>query len=1587
LLITLTAITLSACATRIRPQQSVASSTAAPAQQITALFSPLKAEAQSTTTRSPGPSPTPQPTWTPYPTASPSPLTQIATFGEGANLQLVDAGGERRVQFVLSSYGGDRRSTALYSAVTFELYRVPDALAVTRVISDFQVDWTYGDRNAWAPSLTGLEDTRVWRIEPGDGPTPTLSGSYDVDHGRTEAYETRIPADVGPGVYLLAISMPDQTAKRYLHVVIAPHVITVKHSPTQIVSRVSDFAGKPIPGARVRVISKTGELIAEGDCDANGGMRIDIPRSANPAFAVATHNGAVSLSGIDGSWRNYGNYDNFDWFLPAPKTNGVTAALYTDRPIYKPGQTVNFKGILRRDDDTAYSVPEAGFTTTVRILDGRENVVRSDDIGVNEFGSISGSLRIADGATLGVWSIEAVNDGEAATAFFEVQAYRKPEIEVSVSTNVSRMVSGDQVTVTVHGDYLLGQPARGAKVSLSTYGVYESWCKTTRAYNRWCTSDYYWTLGTSDVMKGSLDANGYFTTTLILSTKGAGYWSGFDYSMPYGIEATVDDGSAQTVSNFGIVEVNPAAERIVLDQTWRDSVQRAGQPITISGQILDLAGQPVVGRDITLSGNLSVFAQSQGYKQNELSSLRGVSGSDGRFSFAVSIDTAGSLGLVLRAVDTRANDYSAQHYIWAVAADEAQNLNLDVKISADRAAYEIGDTAELVIQSPISGPAWLTIERGKVRRDRQIQLESPLTRVQLPIEPGDAPNIFARINVVDPRQATLDQIRARDYDRRAQYDARLWHAAVELAVAPVGKQLTVTLIADKAVYAPREKARYQVRVTDAQGAPVTAEMSIALVDEAIFALTTDKNRSLFDTFYTRRNNSVNTYDALSLQRWLYSNGRGGGGGGGAGANNPRVNFPDTALWLPAVTTDANGEAVIEVDLPDSLTTWRITARAVDAQTRVGEAQLKVLATQSTVVRPLLPAALVEGDSTLLSVQVSNYATRTREIEVGLSVSETLLIMTDAPTRVITLAEGETRIVGWQVTAKAAGDATLLATARPLSVLDGEDIGDAVRVSLPVHALAVTDLRVNTGEIRAQSAELTVDMPSDANETSVVEIELNRSIASVMLSGLDYLTGYPYGCVEQTMSRALPNAVVARTAKQLGLNNGDLAKDLDDKLAESVQRLYGLQHNDGGWGWWYDDQTDEYQTAWVLFGLSTMRDAGAQVDPAVISRGALWLEQRLPIGQDANTRAFSLYSLALSGNAHVTATRQLAGGRDFAKMDGFGLSALALAQDIGGERAGALETFAALQKLAFLDAAGDGAFVSGKSQDETYHRKSMASTTRSTAFALAVYARLAPGNEMEARFVRYLMRNRGAHGWGATNETAFAILGLTDHLRRIAATPDTSTIALALNGAPVASRTLGELRAREIITLTRAQLAAGANTIRLTQTGGAAAYYTLRARLLLPRRQIDAAGPIRIERRYSDRAGVALSDAAMRALKIGDLVQVTLVLTSEKPLSYVMLQDTLPAGLEAINERLNTSGHAGLNVEERFDYGHWGYNYKEIRANRVGFFFTEIDDRLRVTYLARVTRGGAFVAMPAEAEAMYDVETWGRSASATFEAVR
>jgi hypothetical protein len=1007
-------------------------------------------------------------------------------FGYGSNVQVMDAAGERAFQLI--AQGAD--------VADFCLYAITSTQFLTLYSSGFR---GIGPQEPQVIDTTGLAVAAAWR----EALTPWGDEAYSP--GQRGGAEAHLPSDVSPGLYVLstvpAPSVPPQAGgteggQGQLLVVLSHHALVLKaalagtasRSQAQVVAWDTELStGAAVVSATVRLYDRDGAFLAEGQTGADGLATLDVPGDPGPLLALADKDGDLTVCGLGDEWSEAG------WWWGQPTSRPLyTIYSYTDRPIYRPGQTVYFKDFVRADDDVSYTLPAPDLPVTVRLRDARDNVAASQVLTPTQFGTVYGQFQLADEPMLGTWELETEVEGTATRQPLKVEEYRKPEYEVTVQTPQSVYVQGEAISVTVDAAYYFGQPVGDAQVALAVYPTYPD------EYSDEETTPF----GSAIFLReGHTDEQGRWTATV--STDDVFPRDSTAQRAALALEATITDDSGQSVSSYQTVAVLRTSQGLAV--LLQQHGHRPDEEILFAAQVRDRDGNPVAGTELT--------AQILGWDEREVASATAATDASGQAHFSVRLPEQSWYTLRVHGRDDSGRTMQAEEWLWVYdPAGRAPwyqgrwGKEATLSVSADRTTYAVGDEAQLVVYTPTPGPALLTFERGETRHAEPIMLISGTNLITVPIRADYAPNICVAVSQFGP----LGKDR---WPGQSWPEAELHQASAQLLVPMADRLLTVTLTADRETYAPGDEATFHVRVTDSQSQPVMAEVSLEVVDEAIYALAEDLSKDPFEVFYAPRLNLVRTFDSLRPSRWLsFERGQGGGGGEAGGA--PRRNFLDTAYWAPIVVTDENGEAAITFRLPDNLTTWRALARAITADTRLGQTTTSVVVDKEIIVRPSLPRFLTQGDAITLTAVVHNFTSQ--------AVSATVVLDLEGLTRtggqgtgrqVVSVAANGAAAVAWPVVAEKPGEARV--TVRATATYRGAHVAgrDAVELSLPVYPLAVAEVATFAGTLTPArpTDTITLSLPSDAIEDlSRLEINVAPSIAPGLLDGLEYLIDYPFG---------------------------------------------------------------------------------------------------------------------------------------------------------------------------------------------------------------------------------------------------------------------------------------------------------------------------------------------------------------------------------------------------------------------------------------------------------------------------------------------
>lgn len=465
-----------------------------------------------------------------------------------------------------------------------------------------------------------------------------------------------------------------------------------------------------------------------------------------------------------------------------------------------------------------------------------------------------------------------------------------------------------------------------------------------------------------------------------------------------------------------------------------------------------------------------------------------------------------------------------------------------------------------------------------------------------------------------------------------------------------------------------------------------------------------------------------------------------------------------------------------------------------------------------------------------------------------------------------------------------------------------------------------------------------------------------------------------------MSRVLPNAMVVRAFRNLGLPEDRLPEDLDEIVNKGLQMLYGFQHENGSWGWWYDDDASLYQTAYVMYGLVMTEQAGYAVDAGALARGITATKTLLAEATDPRTRAYALYVLSVAGEGDLAAAQALLDKKD--QLDYFSQAALALALFYEGDASGADELMDDLTAAAVETSST--AHWPQSDADGSYSRKAMASTTRATALVLEAFTQIRPASPLLSKAALWLMNKRINGHWRTTQETTYAILALADYIQVSGELEPDYGYEVYLNGELLSADVITAANAMEpipTIVVLYDQLADGENDVYIVKQGTGQLYYAITLRASHLHDGFVAVQPagsgISVTRQYQP----VSADRTSEGWSVGDLIRVHLSVEAADDAWYVIINDPLPAGCEALNERLNTTSHVAGEEADIYRWYTYGYNRKDVYDERVTLFVTRLTaGRHEYDYLMRATTPGEFSVLPAEVSLMYDPDTWARSAS-------
>lgn len=785
---------------------------------------------------------------------------------------------------------------------------------------------------------------------------------------------------LAPGIYLVeAVGAPlnesdNAPANVYSMVQVSSVALAIKREVDHVLVWATDTdSGTPLAGVPLHVSysEENGTWReADGITDTNGVALMDGPWSSEDyAYGADVCATVTDPARFATSCQEMHAVDDSYKSVLRPGSH-YFSYVYTDRPIYRPGQTVHYSSFVREVREGRYMLSDNDLDCDVSVTDASgEQIYNSEDVNPEAGGVVKGEFILADGddTPRGQYSIQLSVGSQTFSRSFFVQSYRKPSFKVDAKTATPEIVNGDTLAVDVTGAYFFGAPMRKAKASwaimTSTYffspegfGDY-TFVDDDLLHSKEGEDSYYsdyeydtvasWPSAEDDSvgddprgsgatrsggpifrdaddakasgLKGQLDDAGKLAISYKPDLKN------YPVSQVLTVEANVQDPGLQEVSTADDVVVHKAQFYLGLKpQKWAYAEKDTAVFDVVS---LDTSGKPVSGKEFTADFirrdyNFTERRNAQGYWEFDYESedipvttVKGVTDAQGKTAVTVAIPQGGTYRLVLKSKDARGNAVQAaattqawgKGYVpWKIG--ESQKLEL----VPDKDSYKVGETAHILVKSmlPVT-KALLSFERGRILDYKIADLGGNATHIDVPITEGMLPNVYVDVLAHVGKSADHPQL--------------VYSGETELRVDPESKRLKIAITTDRAgegndppVYGPGDEVTVTLAAQDSQGNPVKSHIIVSVADESVLRLLDYQLPDLVEKFYYERTNGVKTSSSLvSLKA-----------GDGAADKKKRRVFQDTADFQAHVTTDASGRAQFKFKLPDDLTTWVIEALAV-----------------------------------------------------------------------------------------------------------------------------------------------------------------------------------------------------------------------------------------------------------------------------------------------------------------------------------------------------------------------------------------------------------------------------------------------------------------------------------------------------------------------------------------------------------------------------------------------------------------------------------------------------------------------------------
>lgn len=1309
--------------------------------------------------------------------------------------------------------------------------------------------------------------------------------------------------------------------------------------------------------------------------------------------------------------------------------------MFSDRGLYKPGERASFRGI-DRDQVLGSFIPYSGnYTVTLMEDKWRDSKEYGKLTGkASESGGFYGSFEIPEDIEPGICKIRYQRDGDEKSQELRINVafFEKVKFQSEVSMPKTPVIAGEKIQAGIGASYLAGGALSSAKFETNWFR--EPWYFTSdeAEFRQYKFGPINSQEGRSHIREdsGSLDSNGSATVSCETSgnsIKGAPY--------RYRVSADITDISNQQISASAATVVHPASFYIGLSKPEMSSAfAKKGEKITFTYKLALPDGKALAsskslgalaGKDRKIEVKLTRdewnLVQQQGiydiysrYEKTEIEESCQTVALDESGKISVTALEAGNHKIQLSAMDSQGRPVITEYEFFVTGSGRCswyQDDATSLRLTPDKNQYNPGETAHLLLESTLpEGNYLITVEREGIFTEEVRHLEGSVNVIDIPVARNYVPVFYVSISSYSVRQGEPKH----EYGEADLDKPKGFYGAAEVFVNPRVKSFSVKLESKKPSYRPGEMAEVTIYATKGGKPLANSEITLMAVDRGVLDLINYHVPDPIAFFYSKANFPLRvkggdsraylmdpvTYEVKNLK---------GGDNGDDEKINERSDFNPTAVFEPMLKTDENGRATVSFKLPDNLTTYRLTAFGVNGELLA--LQEDEIAVQNPInIQQILPRQLRERDTSEVGVLISNLDDREHEITVSLAVGE--IDAAKAEEKGITRKAGQAFVDGkrehkikvpsranasvfFDIAAKKAGMVSTEFTVK--SDILNEKLICPLKIEKPYIFETVT----KTGQLSEseESATEKITIPSyteDMNGSLSVTLDATR--LGLLGNSVQYLFEYPFGCLEQQSSRLLPLVIFEDYIDAFNLESQ--VTNIRKVVKSCFASWKNCQHSDGGFGYW---PTSYASNAFVsariahIYALAIQRGYKEKDLAIDIEKLCKYISEN---SGDDYSRAYNYYVLALNGKAVSDEKLEKIIRQEKQELDALALAGLCSLEKDGKDSLLAKEAASEIRTLMRPASRGvDLAIPASSSGRYAYY----GDESEKLALILQLFTQLDKDDETNTRLIYSLMSKQRAGYWKNTATTA-RVLEAIYHVIKTNNLDKTNLNATALfQGKQFASGTFKGAAARPVtVTLpfTDEKISSLKKDRELaldfSKKGKGSLYYTASMRYAIPQELQEAKdkGIGLVMQLFDNATGEEIKvskENPVTELESGKTYKVKITLSSNYDRDYLALRAPVPSGAEILDATFVTSPEAAKNASGKEVYSDdgdgdsefWGGSHfmsnQVIYNSEIHFFWDSFKmGKTTAEFKFRAVRRGVFPTPPANAECMYEPETFGRT---------